>query len=104
MEPVLRSKARRVSIQTLKERDLEWKKLMDQSHSYELDEDCIRAHVLNMLGLLSEVDLPQVLHARIVWEELQEGATGQVHPNVAEARKRVEILKKEVESSADESI
>ncbi len=101
---VSKSQARRIAMQTLKERDREWQKTLEEGHAFELNEDCIRAHVLSILGMLGEVDdLPTVLQARIVWEEMQEGATGQAHPNIVEARKRVEALKKNVENSDDET-
>jgi hypothetical protein len=107
MEPskkISKSQARRISMQTLTERDREWKRLLDEGHAFELNEDCIRAHVLSMLGMLGEVeDLSPVLQARVVWEEMQESANGQVHPNVAEARKRVELLKMKVENSEDDT-
>jgi hypothetical protein len=102
--PMSRSRARRIAAQTLHERDLKWKEMIDSGQAFELNEDCIRAHVLFLLGVLNEVeDLPVVLQARIAWEQLQEGATGQIHPNIVEARKRVAELKKEVESSKDET-
>jgi hypothetical protein len=101
---ISKSQARRMSMQTLTERERDWKRLLDEGHAYELNEDCIRAHVLSMLGMLGEVDdLSTVLQARIVWEEMQESASGQVHPNVAEARKRVEQLKIKVENSEDDT-
>ena len=101
---VSKSQARRIAIQTLKERELNWQQALEDGHAFELNEDCIRAHVLSMLGMLGEVeDLPTVLQARVVWEEMQEGATGRVHPNVAEARKRVSALKKNVENSDEET-
>lgn len=102
--PMSRSRARRIAAQTLHERDLKWKEMIESGQAFELNEDCIRAHVLFLLDVLNEVeDLPVVLQARIAWEQLQEGATGQVHPNIVEARKRVAELKNSVESSKDQT-
>jgi hypothetical protein len=102
--PMSRSKARRIAVQTLQERDLKWKEMIDSGQAFELNEDCIRAHVLFLLGVLGEIDdLPVALQARIVWEQLQEAATGDLHPNIVEARKRVKILQEKVESSEDKT-
>ena len=102
--PMSRSRARRIAVQTLQERDLKWKEMIESGQAFELNEDCIRAHVLFLLGVLGEIDdLPVALQARIVWEQLQEVATGDLHPNIVEARKRVKILQEKVESSEDKT-
>ena len=103
-EAMSRPRARRMAAAALEERNRAWKEMIDSGKAFELDEDCIRAHTLFLLDVLHEVtDLPVNLQNRIAWEQMQEATTGNTHPNVLEARKRVEELKKKVEYVEDQT-
>lgn len=103
-DPRSRARARRLAMHAMEERDREWKAMIESGKAFELNEDCIRAHVLFMLDVLQEVeDLPTTLQARIAWEQLQEATTGKVHPNILEARKRAAEIKKQVINSEDQT-